>query len=292
MDSLDKFTNDAWQLDNSEWVKNRKKQWDKLEPVLKDHAKPTKFALTPIKNYFLKGALPNWKKYQDWDSVHSTYRHLDLFTFLWLYPSQNEADMKCLFEIYMNSKFPLNEDVSAGYSLFFEFLDSCAHNTNFKKPIYLYIDEKDVQTIFKAMFLGQRKRSGKTVGNEEISEYQYSRMWFWNLRGAIDWISIKESQFKPFRAIYWVRFDPALEWWIENMTMVAVEDIEFSRDVRVVEKDNVADFFRKFLSIRKNSIFSEIQLELYNKLLAVFESEDLPLELRKVWLEIKNIEMS
>ena len=284
MDSLDKFKNDAWHLDDRLWMESRKRKWADLEPVLRAYAKPTKRGLTPVKNYFLTGRLPDWNKYRDWDNYD---RHLDLFCFLWLHPSKDRSDIKKLFDMYMNSEGPLNEDIAVGYQLFLNFFDECAHNPSNKTPHYLYVEDDDVQMLFDVMFLGQRKRLGKTVGNDDKVEYEYRSSSWGKMRCTLTWMSLSKYHFQEFRRLYWMRYDVVLEWWYQSFKNIKVEDVRYTGKLDVVAKRTLENFFRGFICLNTKAMVSDLQIELYNKLFQIFDERELPEEVKQIWVETK-----
>ena len=76
MEYWDGFDTSHWKTTDKAWMAERKQQWLEIEKLLYVLDKNKK-ARSIIKQYFLKGQLPDWKKLHDW-SQGSTTRHLDL----------------------------------------------------------------------------------------------------------------------------------------------------------------------------------------------------------------------
>lgn len=110
-----------WQLSDPAWVKQRQSQWLSIEPMLLGTMNKSKKAITIIKRYFLKGIMPDFEKLKKWES---DYRHLDLFSFLWLHPSWDEQVLTELRHAYVHYRLVLQDDVEIGFS---EFISSATH---------------------------------------------------------------------------------------------------------------------------------------------------------------------
>lgn len=104
-----------WQLSDPVWVKQRQSEWLSIEPMLLGTMNKSKKAITIIKRYFLKGIMPDFEKLKKWDS---DYRHLDLFSFLWLHPSWDEQILTELRHAYVHYRLVTQEDVEIGLSEF------------------------------------------------------------------------------------------------------------------------------------------------------------------------------
>lgn len=108
--SLESIDTSYWKTKDKEWVEQRQAQWPAIERVVSLNRR--KADVNVIKQYFLRGKMPNWEKYKDWDDL---YRHLDLDLFLWLHPSDDHEVLKNLYRIYMESDLIDERDVTRGY---------------------------------------------------------------------------------------------------------------------------------------------------------------------------------
>jgi hypothetical protein len=100
-----------WNIKDREWMAARKLEWQRIEPMLTS-CKSGK-GKTAVKQYFLKGKLPDWEMFAEWENDD---RHVDLFMFLWLHPSWDEAVLTSLRNAYMTSDQIVLDDLRAGFS--------------------------------------------------------------------------------------------------------------------------------------------------------------------------------
>ncbi len=111
--SLEKIDISYWLSKNKSWMEDRKAQWPAIEKVVELNRK--KPEVNVIKQYFLRGKMPRWEKYKDWDDL---FRPLDLNMFLWLHPSNDSEVLKDLYISYMESDSIHEQDVIKGYGSF------------------------------------------------------------------------------------------------------------------------------------------------------------------------------
>ena len=105
-----------WQTKNKEWMDERKSDWEKIESeFFKGGGHKSKKGLAIVKRYFLKGSMPDWQKLKDWEDYQ---RHLDLFYFVWLHPSNDLAVLQSLCNEYVASHFVTDQDIATGINGF------------------------------------------------------------------------------------------------------------------------------------------------------------------------------
>lgn len=114
MDYWDGFDTSHWKTSDKAWMAERKQHWLEVEKLLYVLDKNKK-ARSIIKQYFLKGQLPEWKKLHDW-SQSSTTRHLDLLLFLYLHPSRDDAVLRPLRDQFMNNPHARWNDRLIGFN--------------------------------------------------------------------------------------------------------------------------------------------------------------------------------
>ena len=109
-----RFKKKYWRLHEKGWLEQRKKSWPPIQNTIQCLLKRKK-ALPLIKNYYLKGDIPDSDIFDKWDEIESdTGRHLDLFCFLWLHPSDDYAVLKQAMDSYCNSHYVKPEDIIGG----------------------------------------------------------------------------------------------------------------------------------------------------------------------------------
>ncbi len=114
MGYFDGFDTSHWKTTDKAWMAERRLQWLEIEPLLYLLDKNKK-ARGIIKQYFLKGTLPEWEKLHDWNQS-STSRHLDLLLFLYLHPSRDDAVLRPLRELFMDNPHALPADRLMGFT--------------------------------------------------------------------------------------------------------------------------------------------------------------------------------
>lgn len=114
MDHWQDWNTSYWKTDDKAWMAERKRSWLEVEPLLYVLDKNKK-ARSIIKQYFLKGQLPDWKKLHDWNQ-NSTTRHLDLMLFLYLHPSRDDAVLRPLRDQFMDNPHAMYSDRLIGFS--------------------------------------------------------------------------------------------------------------------------------------------------------------------------------
>ena len=114
MEYWDGFDTSHWKTTDKAWMAERKQQWLEIEKLLYVLDKNKK-ARSIIKQYFLKGQLPDWKKLHDW-SQGSTTRHLDLLLFLYLHPSRDDAVLRPLRDQFMDNPHARWDDRLIGFN--------------------------------------------------------------------------------------------------------------------------------------------------------------------------------
>ncbi|WP_271104312.1 hypothetical protein [Pseudomonas tohonis] len=110
MSAFENFDTRYWLVKDKGWLAAREAQWLDIEKLLYVLNKNKK-AKAIIKNYFFKGKLPDWEKLEDWSSSE---RHLDLMLFLYLHPSNDEAVLRPLRDMYVSSSVVSPDDVLFG----------------------------------------------------------------------------------------------------------------------------------------------------------------------------------
>lgn len=230
-----------WQLDNKDWVKARKQEWLTIEPMLLGTANKSKKAVTIIKRYFLKGVMPDFRQLRSWDNYE---RHLDLFTFLWLHPSWDEATLTSLRHTYVHSTLISKDDVSAGFSLLFRSSDSISHidwQGGDEDPSFIVSSGGYNELLFKIIM------GDLTI--EHWPEYRKSRRP--KTKPVTDILSLLcisnclcDKYKTTISSDYLYQYEQPLEWWY----LSSLKDLGFYREERL-------DVNLKYLSLALYRIY-------------------------------------
>ena len=146
--SLKKIDTSYWKTKDKEWVEQRQAQWHAIERVVGSERR--KSEVNVIKDYFLRGKMPNWKKYKEWNG---DCRHVDLKMFLWLHPSDDHDVLKDLYKTYMESDLIHELDVIKGYGSFVshEFLSAASSKKTIEEYQFPFMGAKNI-VLFRVMF--------------------------------------------------------------------------------------------------------------------------------------------
>jgi hypothetical protein len=202
-----------WKTDDSAWLAQRKADWPRIEAMLE--GKKEGKGKTAIKNYFLKGKLPDWEKFADWDNWS---RHVDIFILLWLHPSWDESLLTRLRNQYIESDLILIRDLEAGFGnlLSTGVVMACADPAAYNKDDYKYFLHTDGhnELLFRIL-----------MGDLDRTEYQIQRSVYYGSKpvfkipqGKLEslismgrWLCIKEMMYFNTDMLY--QYDLPLEWW-------------------------------------------------------------------------------
>lgn len=217
--SLEKIDTSYWKTKDAEWVAQREAQWPAIERMV--GAERRKSEINVIKDYFMRGKMPNWKKYKEWNG---DCRHVDLKVFLWLHPSDGHEVLKCLYKSYIESDLIHERDVILGYGSFVdhEFLSATALWESLEEYPFPFLGAKNI-ILFRVMFEnveyatdrirslvgGQASFDKKAQNIFEFLGYQhFLRMWLWLLQ------DIKS----PLCLNNLYQYDDVLEWCLTTLT--------------------------------------------------------------------------
>jgi hypothetical protein len=146
--SLEKIDTSYWKIKDAEWVAQREAQWPAIERMV--GAERRKSEINVIKDYFMRGKMPNWKKYKEWNG---DCRHVDLKVFLWLHPSDDHEVLKELYKTYMESDLIHESDVIKGYGSFVdnEFLRASSSRKTIEEYSFPFMGAKNI-ILFRVLF--------------------------------------------------------------------------------------------------------------------------------------------
>ncbi|WP_057832622.1 hypothetical protein [Colwellia sp. TT2012] len=225
-----------WKNQDEAWHLARNENWPSIEFMLSNY-KQTKKSLTPIKDYYLKGKMPNWKGLREWSSDD---RHLDLFLLLWLHPSHDEAVLTELRDLYINSYQVLMADVNVGFK---NFLDSqilrISAGYKWFDKIRFPIVDKPNDLLFKVMFgddyNAQFEFDDWELRFKEIFELPKTDLYeIWIMSG---WLAVENML--PVHQNFLFQYSQPLEWWydcVKNLDYFAINNGKNKRLEHVIQK--------------------------------------------------------
>lgn len=208
-----------WRLDDKEWKSNRKNEWARIEPMLV--TLKTSKGRTAIKQYFLTGKMPDWDKFRQWDNYD---RHVDIFIFLWLHPSWDEALLRSLRDAYLACDLVMPDDIKSGFRIFLRWgiVMACQDYTGEpeEEMKHALLTDGHNELLFKVL-MGDLDR--KEFLLEPANTYPpYSEI-FKLPQGQLEsvnemgrWLCI--DKMLPINMDMLLQYDQPLEWWYEGCT--------------------------------------------------------------------------
>jgi hypothetical protein len=217
--SLKKIDTGYWQTKDERWVEERQAQWDAVEKVISRNRR--KGDVNVIKEYFLRGKMPNWKKYKDWDDL---FRHLDLDLFLLFHPSNDPQILKDLYKTYMESDLIHEGDVLGGYGALLdnEFLRAPLSWESLDEYPFPYRGAKNI-IIFRILFGDveyARDRILNLVGGQENFEKKAKHLF--EFLGYHHFLHMTDLLFQDLRSplclhnLY--QYEDVLDWCLTTLT--------------------------------------------------------------------------
>lgn len=217
--SLESIDTSHWKTKDKEWIDQRQAQWAAIEKIIGLNRRKSEVKV--IEQYFLRGKMPNWEKYKDWDNL---YRHLDLDLFLWLHPSNDTEVLKNLYKTYMESDLIHERDVLRGYGELTdnEFLRAPLSWKSLEEYPYPFRGEKNI-ILFRVMFDDMdyvKERILSLVGGQEnfskktsqifefLGYHHFLRMRLWLLQDIKSPLCLN--------SLY--QYDDVLEWCLTTLT--------------------------------------------------------------------------
>lgn len=288
-DSLSKIDTSFWLLNSPEWMLTREDKWQEIEHMLQIY-KPKKKCLTPVKNYYLKGKMPNWKSLKVWEDSD---RHLDIFLFLWLHPSDDIKVLKQLRDEYFGSTLILQRDLSVGYSSFLDSQITMASSRfptlrrqpGLKIPQYPYLEGKG-EVLFKVLMESWEENSHELLGQTDLGKKQvfnYPKAQMSYIADMGKWLALEELL--PLNKDFLFQYDFALAWWYQS-----VKDCDYY---------NNSDFARQELPHHEKALYriyafdkeregDPLRLSFAGKIRRILDEGDFKSsELKEVWGKIK-----
>ena len=292
LDPLTKIDVSFWKTDDKEWMAQRRAAWLKIEEMVIGVIEYKKH-LPRIKSYYMRGTIPDWNKGQ---ANYDPKPHLDIFLFLWLHPSWDEAILGDLRESYINSQIVWHRDVATGYH---NFISSQAHDTTLD---FANIDGYDVppdleghgELMFRVMFINPKIRE-QNLNHYRIQNPNGSKGKMLKLAFRIPdqrleemvWMSqwlLRESLVSNNEGFLY-QYDDVLNYWYQN-----VKDENYF-DLSPRNREGKFSWYKMFYHIYHFDIEKEgdtCRTRFVTKLRDILDEEQFFDEFNQMWGDIKN----
>lgn len=280
---LNKIDTSYWINGGKEFLEERKKNWENIEFMISIY-KPYKKNRTPIKDYYIKGKMPNWKSFIEWESIE---RHLDIFMFLWLHPSNNEKVLKKLKDAYISSDLVTLADINVGYSYFLDsqIVITRSNYLSMKQVNFPYIEGKG-ELIFKLLMEDRVKEYFPVKEKNLLSEnkiFEYPKTDLSEITTMGSWLKIEKMI--PIHYDFLFQYDDALEWWYEC--------------VKGINYYNISDFNKKFIPYHKKALYrifyfdtkkegDTCRSKFVKKIIKILDEREFFPEFDQMWQDVKD----
>lgn len=283
--SLEKIDTSYWLTKDKAWMDERKTQWPVIEKVVGLNRKKTE--VNVIKQYFLRGKMPKWEKYRDWDN---TFRHLDLMCFLWLHPSSDYEVLKDLYNCYMESDLIHEEDVIGGYGSFLEheLVRATSPYKSLEDYPFPFMGEKNI-ILFRILFddinYAKDRIFDLVGGQENFDEYAkhiFEFLGYGHFLFMSCWLQQYSHSPLSLNSLY--QYDEALEWCLTTIT--ANSDNEFLDGTSQYFQGFQKAFYRihHFDTIKEGDTGRTHAVQKIRKIL---DERDFIPEFKQMWEDIK-----
>lgn len=195
-----------WLTDDPQWVAARKEHWLKIEPMLQGQGQKSKKATTIIKRYFLQGTMPDFEKLKSWKSYE---RHLDIFCFIWLHPSWDEAVLIQLREDYVRSPLIVENDIVFGLGTFLDSGEVMATQDYTPAEMEDLMHTDGHNQLLYNVLMGDLAIAHIPESNKNVCEKPKERIT--SIYTMTEWLCDDAINFIMEDCLY--QFPQVLEWW-------------------------------------------------------------------------------
>jgi len=276
-----------WKLDDKVWKEARKQDWLRIEPMLA--STKSSRGKTAIKQYFLTGKMPDWEKFSQWENSE---RHVDIFIFLWLHPSWDEAVLSPLRDEYMAFDWLAEGDIDVGFNNFLSWstIMACQGYANVPEEDHKHelVTDGHNELLFKVL-MGDMNKQEYTLDFSKVYYPPYSRTFklpksqlrLVNEMGR--WLCI--NKMRPINEDMLFQYDQPLEWWYASCT----KDEDYF--VKQAQQEAHREFFRKAL-YRFHHFDTEkegdtCRTRFVHKIRKILDEREFINEFKQMWHDVK-----
>lgn len=287
---LEKIDTSYWLTKDKAWMEARKAQWPAIEKVVEGNRR--KSEVTVIKQYFLRGTMPKWERYRDWDDL---YRHLDLNLFLWLHPSSNPDVLKSLYTGYMESELIHPKDVTLGYALFLkhELMMATSSYKSLDEYPFPFMGEKNI-ILFRILFEDidyAKDRILKLVGSQEsfdkITKNIFEFLGYKHFRRMRHWLLQDPKLALSIYSLY--QYEEVVDWCMTTTTTtsninVLLDELKMKSPVNFKEYQKALYCFHHFDTEKEGDT---CRTRFVHKIRKILDERDFIPEFKQMWLDVK-----
>lgn len=276
-----------WDL-NSDLSAEREKEWPFIEQMLYEY-KPLKKAMVPIRDYYLRGKMPNWKSLNLWSNDCG---HLDIFILLWLHPSWDPDVLIEVRDAFLESNCVLYRDVAVGYKLFLlsQTLFISRPVASMQELRFPYLKGKG-RVLFDVMFgdLEGRKYNfleypSEFVNPVKVFEIPCGRYVELCFVGA--WLRLEKMY--PVHQDMLFQHDSVLEWWYSGVSK-SPDYFKQPRNRWVDVRESYIEALEAIVNFDVNlEGESSVRSSTVLKLKKMLDEKEFAPEIKNAWIEAKH----
>lgn len=257
----------AWHTQDPQWLKARKKHWQTLVKFFKAHKILRPDSIKYYQTYFLTGELQNTQE------IGYFPREVNAFLIMMFYPDQTKESLKAVFNKYCETYHPQKVMPCCDDSIDF-----------FEKNIMLFVEDQEGvlggnESIYCDILYGETKE-------EQLKRRSYRNQYnFPALCSSLSKFVLDGCHYNYDYFQYIIDF---------CFLTIAPDELEFGRTK--IELPKQLAIFANYEQLDpfkdSNSERYESAWKVVNNLRAKFDNEDLPEELKTLWAEAQNQEVS
>ncbi len=288
--SLKDIDTSYWLTKDQAWVTERQANWLELEQVIANSLFKPKKALSIIKQYYLKGKMPNWEKLKEWEN---SIRHLDLFCFIWLHPSWDEAILTPLRDAYMASDLIIEGDINEGIGSFLSNGTTRACTINNVDPIPRFIDTEYHNELLFEILMGDLNNTtyeiqGYTLGDPVVMfglpkrVYELPKANLDRTLGMGEWLCL-DALF-PYNKDMLFQYDQPLEWWYQGSK---IEEDYFEKSKNRGSRKYVEKALYRFHNFNTQKEGDTCRTRFVHKIRKILDEREFISEFKQMWEDAK-----
>lgn len=269
-----------WKIDDKEWAANRKSDWGKIEKYYSGGLEKSKKGMSILKRYYLKGELPDFRELKDWDNVE---RHLDMYSLVWLHPSNDPSVLVPLRDMYINSPLIVEQDVQFGLRMLFD--SGCYWptvdftGTDISKILYTGGLNKSIFEIFYGDF---DKPYFPEDSKSKWSIYKFKYGYF-HIIDMAKWTCAKTLSILSNDCLY--QYDVYLDFWIRGCE---VDKNFFSSESYQLYEPHIIKALHRINRFDADKEGDTARVRFVHKIRKLLDKHEFHPTLKALWAEVKN----
>ena len=257
----------AWHTQDPQWLKARKKHWQTLVKFFKAHKILRPDSIKYYQTYFLTGELQNTQE------IGYFPREVNAFLVMMFHPDQSKSNLKAVFDSFCNTLNPQKIKPCCDKSIDF-----------FEKNIMTFVEDQEGvlggnESIYCDILYGETKE-------EQLKRHASKcRIKFFAMCEVLSKFILDEQKYRFERFQYIINF--------------CFHTIDTTKLEKPRTKREFPEMLSRFANYEQLDPFKDSNPERYesawkvvNKLREKFDNEDLPEELKTLWAQAQNQEVT